>query len=399
MFEKPTVFILGAGASWHYSYPTGEHLVKRILEKTVMLIRSLNELRDIYGDQIVLSPPKFFIDNMPLRSTYGDYVKFFQNFYDRLRSADPPVIDYFLGWNQDLKEIGRFMISWVILDSEREHKEAGGNYNRQRAIADAAYADNRRIGRIENFSDNWYRFILYKILSGCNSQEDVFYNRVSFITFNYDTSLERFLYQGLRSIKFRNGSFLDFERFLEGKFIHVYGLISEDPYSKKENIIRNFGFLNDFNLFTNDLDFIYDASKGIRTIEPDNKTNNDVLGLAHDLLVNAEEVYILGYGFDPQNNKRLKLKDSLSYSALREQVLDGNKTVFKNVYFSNYGDKNSVNKRVGKLLLDDPGAFLQDKPKIDFSNQQVNGSLRLQYHYEKSIKDVYGAIDSDFDFI
>ena len=33
MFKSPTVFILGAGASWHYGYPTGEELVKRIIEK------------------------------------------------------------------------------------------------------------------------------------------------------------------------------------------------------------------------------------------------------------------------------------------------------------------------------------------------------------------------------
>lgn len=27
MFRVPTVFILGAGASWHDGYPTGEELV------------------------------------------------------------------------------------------------------------------------------------------------------------------------------------------------------------------------------------------------------------------------------------------------------------------------------------------------------------------------------------
>ena len=33
MFKAKTVIILGAGASWHYGYPTGEELVKRVLEK------------------------------------------------------------------------------------------------------------------------------------------------------------------------------------------------------------------------------------------------------------------------------------------------------------------------------------------------------------------------------
>jgi hypothetical protein len=30
MIEKSTVFVLGAGASWHYGYPTGEELVQQV---------------------------------------------------------------------------------------------------------------------------------------------------------------------------------------------------------------------------------------------------------------------------------------------------------------------------------------------------------------------------------
>jgi len=32
MILTPTVFVLGAGASWHYGYPTGEKLVDRVIE-------------------------------------------------------------------------------------------------------------------------------------------------------------------------------------------------------------------------------------------------------------------------------------------------------------------------------------------------------------------------------
>jgi hypothetical protein len=31
MFKAKTVFILGAGASCHYGFPTGEELVKRVI--------------------------------------------------------------------------------------------------------------------------------------------------------------------------------------------------------------------------------------------------------------------------------------------------------------------------------------------------------------------------------
>ena len=33
MFREPTAFILGAGASYHYNYPTGEQLVKAAIKK------------------------------------------------------------------------------------------------------------------------------------------------------------------------------------------------------------------------------------------------------------------------------------------------------------------------------------------------------------------------------
>jgi hypothetical protein len=33
MFKAKTVFIIGAGASCHYGYPTGEELVRRIISK------------------------------------------------------------------------------------------------------------------------------------------------------------------------------------------------------------------------------------------------------------------------------------------------------------------------------------------------------------------------------
>jgi hypothetical protein len=31
MFDRPTVFVLGAGASWHFGYPIGEELLSRVM--------------------------------------------------------------------------------------------------------------------------------------------------------------------------------------------------------------------------------------------------------------------------------------------------------------------------------------------------------------------------------
>jgi hypothetical protein len=38
--QRATVFILGAGASWHYGYPTGEKLIKLVANKAARHARS-----------------------------------------------------------------------------------------------------------------------------------------------------------------------------------------------------------------------------------------------------------------------------------------------------------------------------------------------------------------------
>ena len=34
MYNKKTVFVIGAGASWHYGYPTGEGLIRKAIQKS-----------------------------------------------------------------------------------------------------------------------------------------------------------------------------------------------------------------------------------------------------------------------------------------------------------------------------------------------------------------------------
>ena len=41
MFNAKTTFILGAGASWHYGYSTGEELVKKVIQKAAYLCEYL----------------------------------------------------------------------------------------------------------------------------------------------------------------------------------------------------------------------------------------------------------------------------------------------------------------------------------------------------------------------
>lgn len=87
-----------------------------------------------------------------------------------------------MGQNPHLQRIGKFLIAWVILECE------------------ARYAAEKRNPNSVTGADNWCRFIIHKLTNGCRKSADLHKNEVRFITFNYDTSLERALYGGLSSI-------------------------------------------------------------------------------------------------------------------------------------------------------------------------------------------------------
>ena len=121
MFDNPTVFILGAGASWHYGYPTGEDLVKNVIQKARAAGGYFRTT--LNGDPGGLVHRPNYItrcspDPLPngttgMKAEWSRAVQECEDLIDRLTSVDPLVIDYFLGQNQHLSDIGRFLIAWV----------------------------------------------------------------------------------------------------------------------------------------------------------------------------------------------------------------------------------------------------------------------------------------------
>ena len=49
----------------------------------------------------------------------------------RLTAVSPLVIDYFLGHNPHLADIGRLCIAWALLEREAVYAQRGGNENRR----------------------------------------------------------------------------------------------------------------------------------------------------------------------------------------------------------------------------------------------------------------------------
>src|SRR6185369_12980112 len=166
MFEEETVFILGAGASSHYGYPTGEQLVNEVKETTKHLQRLFEESKHHTNAQFpeyvtaknnVLLP----VFSWQPEKLWDSSISELDQLGKRLEQVNPIVIDTFLGHNKKLQDIGKLVIALVLLK-------------------------RNRAGRL--VQNDWYRFIIHKIITKCKQSKDILENKVTFVTFNYDTS-------------------------------------------------------------------------------------------------------------------------------------------------------------------------------------------------------------------
>ena len=246
MFDRNhTVFILGAGASWHYGYPTVADLVRKVIDKA-KIIRS-------FCDQVVRSPADSAIVHWPryllgfnstapsgldeIKRVWHDGHEEADTFISRLSSVDPLVIDYFLGINPPLQRMGKLLITWVLLECEARYRSENGNINRRDDLSRSPEEADRQRAKgltLSFYDDNWYRFLVHKLITNCSDSASLLSNKVNFITFNYDVSLEHHLFKALSSISMFNET--DIKHFLTGRFIHIYGKIREDPFDSPPNI-------------------------------------------------------------------------------------------------------------------------------------------------------------------
>jgi hypothetical protein len=378
VFVNSTTFVLGAGASWHYGYPTGEPLAEEVL----LAAQKFDVYLQSYAQYGQFGTPAFIQHccdiggaNRTRIDAFTEARRLCSELTSRLRAADPLVIDYFLGHNPELADIGRLLISWVLHHREYQTRKAGINVNRLDSDARP--------------NDNWCRFIVSRLTSGCENSRDLLRNQVRFVTFNYDLSLEQNLYKGLTA----HSAFGldDVAEFLSGdRIIHVYGCLGGEIYnpaplnfdrldgegrSPPSQIISGNGTSH-----VALLDTIWNSAASLRVIDPINKTSDQkIMLLAREYVNQAVCLYLLGFGFDPHNSERIGL-DSANI------VRPGHRK--RAIMFTNYLGSNRVSKRAGNLFCANFRKFL-DEPLV--------GSPQDGSYCEMSVRNVYEALSLDFD--
>jgi hypothetical protein len=260
MINIPTVFILGAGASKPFGFPIGHELKE-------MILKGLKS----GGDSGLYHKLQEF----------GIKPQLISKFYAALKDSGRSSVDSFLEHRREFLEIGKYSISMTLIPCERHDKLFD---------VDGTYA-------------NWYEYIYNKM----NTSFDEFdKNKISFITFNYDRSLEYYLYTALKNSYGKN-DMKCIEKIRNIKIIHFYGklgdIFTDEPYFK--------AYMPSY-----DFDEIQNSSSQIMIMSECEKTQMDYVR-ANGAIRSADKVYFLGFGYNDVNLGRLGIDGEIALKGLQ----------------------------------------------------------------------------------
>jgi hypothetical protein len=253
MIETNTVFVLGAGAHASYGFPTGAQLKERVASQ----LRGAENLKD---DQDLFQI-------VPLGLTDGRIIarSLAKETANALMAAGQLSIDAYLNNNDHVAGIGmlgKAAISQVLL----HYEEIVGNGGASK--------------------DDWLAYLFAEMARGVKGSGEqalnafISGNKVSFVTFNYDRFLERWLHWKLQ---------------------HSYGVSSDAALaaSRKIPICHTFGMLGAWPP-THNLPAWVEGCKNIKLIHEAEAAHQEVIR-ASQLLADAHVIGILGFGYHDEN--------------------------------------------------------------------------------------------------
>lgn len=267
MITNPTVFILGAGASRPYGFPTGAELKDRI--KNIDLQEAIRQ---------ALLPTK--------NSNHSTVWKYILNKYGNT------IVEQFFN---DFAQSGRYSID-AYLEHRPKYIPLGKALISMQLIA----RENDQFMRAaEEKGEDWYQYIYNRMNA---TFDDLSKNNLSVITFNYDRSFEHYL---LTRIQSDYGKTIEEAASVLGnmEIIHVHGNLGNLPAFEQNNS-REYTHQvtpEGIKVCVENIKIVYE-----KIYEDDLQFKRAV-----ELLSEAYNVWFLGFGYDETNMRRLQLPDSL----------------------------------------------------------------------------------------
>jgi hypothetical protein len=179
MFTQPIAFVIGAGASAEYGMPTGAGLLKKIA--FAVRFDALGD-PDRWGDpDLYRAMTTLFRDQMQAYETAGvDLAKYI--------ASGVPSIDDALTWFSSRPEVvalGKLAIANEILKAEK---------------SSSLYSEHSRLPPDADVTNTWIPHFLSMVMDGHKSENaETAFEKLSIINFNYDRTIEHFIYSVLQS--------------------------------------------------------------------------------------------------------------------------------------------------------------------------------------------------------
>jgi hypothetical protein len=259
---KKTVLILGAGASMPYGFPSGDELKMHIISQ-------LENYPTLVG-------PATQLEHLTREANIEDY--HVKNFRDELAGASHVTIDRFLENRPEFGAIGKLAIAATLIPFERSSIIS--------MFIPSKVKDQKRI------AEGWYKYFAQQLRLSSTYWGD---GLLTIITYNYDRSLEYFLFRILTSTCKKSQQEC-WDIFQTIPIIHIYGELGafnpiDDglPYAPSLNI-----------------ETARAAAKNIRLMHE--AKNEGLTNRSKTAVENAEVVCFLGFGYHPENIEPLAVK-------------------------------------------------------------------------------------------
>lgn len=233
----------------------------------------------------------------------------FEKFKYELTHSSIGSIDRFLATHPEFEEIGKFAIALNLSQYESRLKLMQRFNTGYKAKTDPSSIPRTK----------WYNYLFDTKIDG-NRLDDIQnnLNMMRFITFNYDRSLEEFFWNRLKfGEKLEDQEVKRVMGFV--KILHVHGTIGGLEWQDGSACVQSYDSCSKPNQ-------LKEMSKGIKIIHEDLDQTPE-FSMAREWLMLGERIIFLGFGYHPENLRRLGL---LNRSFREDHLMD--KTIWGTFY-------------------------------------------------------------------
>jgi hypothetical protein len=261
MIRHKTVFVVGAGASCAYDFPSGRDLLWDAREASLQNLQE--QTRRYYGDRIV------------------------ELFRTALTQCQSDSLDALLELREDIDHVGRLYIAGRILRAENSARHPARKHN------------------------DWLTYLFQAMDDGSHSLDQFGQNPVTFVTYNYDRLIEHRISEGLRA-RYRASDEAVAQFWAKCPVIHLHGSVGPLTGSRRVP----YGASEDGQAVDDAIaNAIERASHGIKIVHQADGDSSEFQA-ARAALASADRVFFLGFSFGHANVDRLGFENVNPSSAV-----------------------------------------------------------------------------------